>query len=150
MDRSGGAEAILKDAFADEDHQVRTQSSDAFRRLKPQDVERYTSLIDTFLRSPAFGENGFAVLHLMEEATCDVLDLTILAAEMTIADIERNGNRGSRRGMDLDRIQDLLKTEYDTSERNAASRKRILDVIDLMLASGLSGVDSVVTAHDRW
>jgi hypothetical protein len=143
-------EALLKEFFFDEDEQVRTKAADAFRNVKAKEVELYRELAAVFLKSSAFMNNGFAVLHMLEDATCDVLDLVIDATQQVITDITEKGDQQGRRGTDLHQLQGLLKREYTSSESNAEARKKILDLIDLMLSCEIYGVDSIVTAHDRW
>jgi hypothetical protein len=84
---------------------------------------------------------------MLEEASCDVLDLVIGTAERLIAVIEEE--RGHDRGV-THYLNDLLKREYVSSEKNADVRKRLLDLTDKMLAHNIYGVESIVTAHDRW
>ncbi|MDL2124554.1 MAG: ATP-binding protein [Deltaproteobacteria bacterium] len=144
------AEALLKEFFFDEDVQVRKHSADAFRNVQAEEVELYQELAAVFLKSPAFVDNGFAVLHMLEDATCDVLDLVIDATQQVITDITEKGDQQGRRGTDVYQLQDLLKREYTSSESNAEARKKILDLIDLMLSREIYGVESIVTTHDRW
>ncbi len=146
------AENLLKEFFFDEDKQVREQASHVFgsTRIRSEELERCRELAEHFLRSPAFPEHSFHFLHMLKEATCDVLDLIIEAAERLIVIIEKEDylDRGLNR--DFHYLDDLLKREYVSSERNADARKRLLDLIDRMLAHNIHGVDSIVTAHDRW
>ncbi|MCD4673728.1 MAG: hypothetical protein K8R77_13775, partial [Anaerolineaceae bacterium] len=144
------AEALLKEFFFDEDVQVRKHSADAFRNVQAEEVELYQELAAVFLKSPAFVDNGFAVLHMLEDATCDVLDLVIDATQQVITDITEKHDQQGRRGTDVYQLQDLLKREYTSSESNAEAREKILDLIDLMLSREIYGVDSIVTTHDRW
>jgi hypothetical protein len=102
------------------------------------------------LKSPAFDDDGFAVLHMLEDATCDVLDLVLEATQQIITDITEKKDPQRRHGTDLHQLQDLLKREYTSSESNTEARKKILDLIDLMLFHEIYGVDSIVTTHDRW
>ena len=144
------AEALLKEFFFDEDVQVRKHSADAFRNVQAKEVELYRELAAVFLKSPAFVDNGSAVLHMLEDATCDVLDLVIDATQQVITDITEKHDQQGRRGTDVYQLQDLLKREYTSSESNAEARKKILDLIDLMLSREIYGVESIVTTHDRW
>jgi len=144
------AEALLKKFFFDEDKQVRRKAANAFRNVQAGEVELYRDLATVFLKSSAFPDNGFSVLHMLEDATCDVLDLVIEATQQVITDITERGDQHGRRGTDVHQLQDLLKREYTSSESNAEARKKILDLIDLMLSREIYGVDSIVTAHDRW
>ena len=61
VDNRHRAEHLLRDFFFDSDEQVRKQAAQAFREIKPNDVERYKELTGLFLKSPAFGDDGFAV-----------------------------------------------------------------------------------------
>lgn len=144
------AENLLKELFFDEDEQVRNKAANAFRDVQAGEVELYRELAAVFLKSPAFANNGFAVLHMLKDATCDVLDLVIEATQQVITDITQKGDQHGRRGTDVHQLQDLLKREYTSSESNAEARKKILDLIDLMLSREIYGVDSIVTTHDRW
>ena len=144
------AEALLKEFFFDADEQVRNKAADVFRNVRAEEVELYQELAAVFLKSPAFTNNSFAVLHMLEDATCDVLDLVIDATQQVITDITEKRDQQGRRGTDVYQLQDLLKREYTSSESNAGARKKILDIIDLMLSSEIYGVESIVTTHDRW
>jgi len=145
------AETLLKKFFFDEDEQVRMKAADAFRDVKADEVELYRELATEFLKSPAFLNNGFAVLRMLEDATCDVLDLVICANQKIHSDISKNSNEHQvRHDTDLHQLQDLLRREYTSSESNPEARAKILDLIDTMLYREIYGVDSVVTAHDRW
>lgn len=87
---------------------------------------------------------------MLKEASCDVLDLVIGAAERLIAVVKEEGNLDNGLNRDFHYLDDLLKREYVSSERNAEARKRLLDLIDRMLSHNIYGVDSIVSAHDRW
>ena len=142
-------EALLKGFFFDEDKQVRTNATGAFRNIKAKEVELYRDIVAAFLKSPAFMNNGFAVLTMLKDATCDVLDLVIHDSQQVIMNITEKGNQQGH-GDNLHQIQDILEREYTSSESNAEARGKILDLIDLMLSHEIYGVDSIVTAHDRW
>ncbi|TIL19877.1 MAG: ATP-binding protein [Mesorhizobium sp.] len=148
-EHSNRAEDLLKVFFFDDDKEVRNQAANAFRQVKPNEVERYHGLTREFLRSPAFADSGFAVLHMLERATCDVLDLVVEAAERVTTDLT-DDDRNGRRGTDLHQLQDMLKREYVSSERSPDARKKILDTIDLMLSREIHGAENIISAHDRW
>jgi len=142
-------ENLIIGFFFDEDEEVRKLSADVFRNIPPNEFENYRSLAGTFLRSPAYANNGFAILHILQVATCDVLDLVLEAAHQITADIAEKGDQGGRRSLDLHQLKDLLKREYVSSESRPESRKKILDLIDLMLLKELYGVESIVNVHER-
>jgi hypothetical protein len=144
------AEALLKKLFSDEDKQVRNQAANSFRNIKANEAEMFKKLASEFLKSPAFVDNSFAVLQMLEYATCEVLDLVLEATQQIINDIKENGDQLGQRSSNVHELQDLLKREYTSSESNPEARKKILDLIDLMLSHEIYGVDSIVTTHDRW
>jgi hypothetical protein len=144
------AEKLLKEFFFDEDKQVREQASHVFGKLRGEEIERCRELAEQFLQSPAFPEHSFSFLHMLKDASCDVLNLVIGAAERLFVVIEKEGNLDNGLNRDFHYLDDLLKREYISSERNADARKRLLDVIDRMLSHNIYGVDSIVPAHDRW
>ncbi|HSN23069.1 MAG TPA: hypothetical protein VLS45_02675 [Methylomicrobium sp.] len=144
------AEKLLKEFFFDEDKQVRKQAAHVFGNIRGEEMERCRDLAENFVQSPAFSENSSRFLRMLEEASCDVLDLVIGSAERMIAITEEEGwhDRGVNR--DAHYLNDLLKREYVSSEKNPDARKRLLDLTDKMLTHNIYGVDSMVTAHDRW
>ncbi|WPD23686.1 MAG: hypothetical protein SD837_03800 [Candidatus Electrothrix scaldis] len=144
------AEKLLKEFFFDEDKQVRKQASHVFGKIRGEEIERCLELAEQFVQSPTVSEHSFSFLHMLEEASCDVLDLVVGAAEQLIAVIEEEGEHDRRVYRDVDYLNDLLKHEYVSSEKNADARKRLLNLIDRMLAHNIYGVDKIVTAHDRW
>jgi hypothetical protein len=87
---------------------------------------------------------------MLETTTCNVLDLVIEAAQQIIKAIEEKGDQYGKHSTDFHQLEDVLKREYASSEFDAEARKKILDIIDLMLAREIYGIDSIVTTHDRW
>src|SRR5664280_561791 len=142
------AEHLLTKFFFDEDEQVRKHAADTFRQIKANEVESYRDLAAEFLKSPAFRDSSFAVLDMLETATCNVLDLIIEAAQQIIKAIEEKGDQYGKHGADFHQLKDVLKREYASSESDVEARKKILDIVDLMLAREIYGVDSIVTTHD--
>lgn len=144
------AEKLLKEFFFDEDKQVRKQAAHVFGNIRSEEIERCRDLAKNFMQSPAFSANNFSFLHMLKEASCDVLDLVIGSAERLIAITEEEGWQDIEIKIDAHYLNDLLKREYVSSEKDTDARKRLLDLTDKMLAHNIYGVDSMVTAHDRW
>jgi hypothetical protein len=143
------AETILGKCFFDKDEQVRKIAATVFSHIKADEVTYYKDLASVFLESPAFWDISFPVLHMLENATCDVLELVIKAIKQVIGEILRKGDERGSHLSDLHHLQDLIRQEYISSESRVDARKEILDVIDLMLCHEIYGVDSVVTTYDR-
>jgi hypothetical protein len=140
------AERLLKDYFFNEDEQIRKHASDVFNKTDIRDISLYRDLTVRFIESPAFSGNVHRVLRMLEDATGDVLELVILISERLIRDAklvsQRNGNGHY--------LESLIKKEYAASDSRPDARRRILDVIDDMLANEIYGADDIVEAHDRW
>ena len=145
-DNQHRAVALLKEFFFDEDEQIRKHAADAFRNIPRTDVEKYRELTETFLKSPALSGNSYAVLDMLKNATCDVLDLVIAVSERFVRDADQD----RRRATDSYHLESIIKHEYTSSESYPVARKKILDLIDLMMSREMYGVDSIVAAHDRW
>lgn len=140
------AETLLKGFFFDEDEEIRKHASDVFRKTDETDIEPYRELIERFLESPAFSGNTYFVLHMLENATSDVLKLVISISERLISDSKYS----NQRTVDTHHLESLIKKEYTASESRPEARQRILDVIDDMLINEIYGADDVVAVHDRW
>lgn len=140
------AENFLTVFFFDEDEQTRKHATDVFRKTGSTDIEPYRELIKKFAESPAFSGNIYSVLSMLESAVGDVLELVILISERLIRDAKHR----NQRAIDIHDLESLIKKEYAASEFQPEARRRILDVIDDMLANEIYGADDIVAAHDRW
>jgi len=140
------AETLLKGFFFDEDEEIRKHASDVFRKTDKTDIEPYRGLINRFIESPAFPGNAYSVLSMLEDATGDVLELVISISERLITDAKLS----NQRSVDTHYLESLIKKEYAASDSRPGARRRILDVIDDMLANEIYGADDIVAAHDRW
>jgi len=123
----------LRGYFHDDDADVRKQASDAFRSIPAAQFASFFDLSKEFVRSPAFEAESFAFLHALENATCNVAELVILAAERVLSSLKTGSPRANRRDMNFYQLKDLIKTEYAASEREPELRRRLLDIIDEML-----------------
>jgi hypothetical protein len=143
------AEGQLLRFFDDEDEQVCKRAANVFRHIEPSDFARFFDLAKKYIESRAFADDAFAFFHALEEATCNVQELVIRAAERLVVNCEPNSESGGRRHLDLHQLQGLLKREYAASEKNPELRKRLLNLIDVMLQKELYGTEEIVKAHER-
>lgn len=144
------AEALLKGLFFDEDEEVRKKAAEVFSKVKSEEIVLYKELATVFVKSPAFANNTFSFFHMLEKATCDVLDIVIEATQRVITNITENKNHQGQHISNVHTLQNLLTREYTSSESNAEAREKILDLIDDMLFLEIYGADNIVTTHDRW
>lgn len=134
--------------FNDPDKQIRAKASDVFRSIPSTNFERATSLCRRYIDSLAFDEHSFPFFDALGKATCDVIELVVSAAEKLVGAVA-TANAAHQRATDLHQLQELLKKEYAATENSPALRKRILDVLDVMLAHEMYGTDEVLKAHER-
>jgi hypothetical protein len=143
------AERQLIRFFNDEDNQVRQQAAEVFRQIEPNEFARFSDLAEAYLASRAFDHDAFAFFHALEQATTSVHALVISAAQQIIANLEVNGATGTTNYVDLHQLQGLLTREYAASENDPELRRRLLDVIDVMLEREMYGADEILKAHER-
>ena len=75
--------------------------------------------------------------------------MVITAAERIVADLEANDTDGDRTGSMLHQLTGLLQREYTASENHPELRRRILNVIDIMLERELYGTEEILKTHER-
>ena len=143
------AEELLIRFFDDEDKEVRRLASHAFSDIKPDNFHKFFYLSQRYLDSKAFCGRSTSFLIALEKATCDVLDLVLSATEKNIQLISKDGDNGNTYGSNMHRLQKLLKYEYSASEGNPDARKRILDIIDLLLPLNIYGGENIANIQDR-
>ncbi|WP_143750632.1 ATP-binding protein [Mesorhizobium sp. WSM4312] len=139
----------LRRYFDDDDKSVRNEAAGLFREIPADQFFAFIDLAKVFVASKAFETNSFALLHALENATCNVSGLVIAAAERVLRELSADRDAANRRDMDIHQINDLIKNEYASSEDDPALRKRLLDVIDQMLMLELYGVDEITRTHER-
>ncbi len=143
------AEDVLERSFENEDRQVRYQAASVFRNIKPDEFAQYRGLAAKFLKSRAFESESWEFFNALGEAECRVDDLVVSATERLLAHIKHAGNSGGSRSLDLHELQEIIKKEYASSELDPELRRRLLDLIDDMLALELYGVEEIIKAHER-
>jgi hypothetical protein len=141
------AAAQLIAYFDDESEQVRKDAADAFRKIPADDFERFSALAEAFLTSKAFQGSSYFFFMALKSATCDVRELVVKGAELTLRGLDRKAAHA--RISDLHYLHELLKREYAASEDSVDLRRRILDIIDQMLMEGIYGAEDIVKAYDR-
>ncbi|ALL68236.1 ATPase family associated with various cellular activities (AAA) [Paraburkholderia caribensis MBA4] len=134
--------------FRDANKEVRAKASEVFRSIPADKFEKALPLSREFIESPAFEEHSFAFFNTVTQALCDVSEIVVSAAERLV-ELTTNSDARHHFGTALHQLQELLKREYASTEQSPALRKRILDLLDIMLANEMSGTDEVLKAHER-
>jgi len=98
---SSASEAITQDEFrhkaavqliayfGDESDDVRKVAAHVFRKIPAGDFERFPALAEAFLKSKAFENCSNLFFMALEPATCDVRELVVKAAELTVQGFDR-------------------------------------------------------------
>ena len=73
------SEETLTLLFNDDDAEVRRTAATCFHVLKDEDLDAYADLIEAFCNSPAFEEDSFSILHLMEDSLGRLPGMTCLS-----------------------------------------------------------------------
>jgi len=143
------AELQLIRFFDDDDEQVRRQAGNVFHKIEVSEFTKFSRISQAYLASRAFDDESFAFFHALKNATCNVQDLVISAAEKIVAGLQTNDKTGRSRDLDLHQLRDLLKQEYAISESDPELRRKLLNVIDVMLEMELYGTDEILKLHAR-
>lgn len=138
----------LPQYFNDPHKQVRAEAGEVFRSIPPDNFEGAIALCRQYIDSLAFDEQSFAFFSALGKATYNVSEIVTSAAEKLVRAVAASGEP-HRRASDLHQLQELLKNEYAATEHSPALRKRILDVLDVMLEHEMYGTDEVLKAHER-
>lgn len=144
------AEALLNDFFHDADDDIRNTAASAFRNIDKADFIYHKGLCHNFIDSPAFIGHSSSMLYKIEDVTENISDIIIFSAEKTINTAIAKRQAGEALSLDLHQLQDHLKSAYLASEAAPEERKKILDLIDLMLIHEIYGVEAITTLDDRY
>ncbi|OZG70864.1 hypothetical protein BTA51_23795 [Hahella sp. CCB-MM4] len=144
------AEMLLNEFFHDVDGDIRRRAASAFRNLEKDDFVHYKNMCHNFIDSPAFTFHGSYMLYKFEDVEENISDIIVSSAEKIISTAIAKKQAGETFGSDLHQIQDHLKSAYLASEANPEERKKILDLIDLMLVYEIYGGEEITTLDDRY
>lgn len=143
------AEGVLLKCFGDESQKVQSQASKVFSNIKSEEFIDYVDLAWKFIETPAFFSNAGPLFYSLDGAGCDVMNLVISAAERLLNSVIEMKDQHSGRATGIYKIQELLAQEYTSSESFPDARKKILDLVDLMLENEIHGTDKITAANDR-
>lgn len=133
----------------DHDANVRRQVASCFRRLAQAPLEDYEALIVAFCDSPAYQEDSFAILHVLEASVRRLPGITCLVCEkfLTRFSDEAKDIRTHRAG-DIHMVVTLLFRTYHQHQRDQWA-PRCLDHIDRMCLEGIQDVAKGLEEFER-
>jgi hypothetical protein len=129
---------------------VQTAASHCFDRFQSDELGEYTELIGTFVNSRAFEINHYGLLHVLENTTARLPEVTILICEkfldqtgISAGDI-RTGAAG-----ESDTISKLIIRVYSQSQADENIESRCLDIIDRMAQIRAYGLSKALSLFER-
>jgi hypothetical protein len=142
-------EARLVQLFHDADAEVRSEAAACFRQLEGEPLEEYGDLCAAFCESPAFADDSFSILHVLEESQGRLPGTTCLVCEKFLARFsdEAKDIRTSRAG-DVHMVVKLLFRTYQQHQSDLWA-PRCLDLIDRMCLEGISYVKGGLEEFER-
>ncbi|MDB9744157.1 ATP-binding protein [Fibrobacterales bacterium] len=143
------AEKLLNIFFHDDDDNIRNTASSAFMNIDKTNFIYHDALYHNFINSPAFYEHNSSMLYSLDNIEVDISHLIITSAEKIINMNIVQRQNGEAFHTSLHQFEDHLKSAYLTSGGNPTERKKILDLIDLMLVNDIYGGQAITTLDDR-
>lgn len=122
----------VQEFFNDDDEYVRKNAAQVFREFKPDEIEQYDGLIDSYLCSKVFMEGTFNFLWLLNKTVSDVHQYVIKFCERIFSDIKISRDNQKHDFRNYHYLEELLEKGYSSTENNSDYRKRYLDIIDTM------------------
>jgi hypothetical protein len=142
-------EPRLLQLFNDHDANVRRQVASCFRRLEQAPLEDYEALIVAFCDSPAYHEDSFSILHVLEKSVRRLPGITCFVCEKFLARFsdEAKDIRIPRVG-DIHMVVKLLFRTYHQHQRDQWA-PRCLELIDRMCLEGIQDVSKGLEEFER-
>ena len=137
----------LIDYFDDPDEETRKSAAKCFRYLRDKPLEPYRALLDSYIRSVAFGHLDYFFYEFIKSAPDCTHDVIIAIGERVLELISANTNKDL--GFDITTIGEMLNEEYAGAIDTPSLREKMLDLIDGMLQVGMYGVTQIVEEHER-
>lgn len=135
--------------FTDHDSEVLREAASCFRHLKSEPLETYENLITAFCDSPAYQENSFPVLHVMEESLRRLPGITCVVCEKFLARFsEEAKDIRTHRAGDVRTVAKLIFRTYHQHQRDEWA-PRCLDLIDRMCLEGIHDAKSELDEYER-
>jgi hypothetical protein len=138
----------LENFFNDPIKDVRIQAAQCFRNLESEDLNNYRQLLNQFIQSKAFEEDNFSFFWLLNEASHQIFEEIVFASERYIK-LTKEAIKKGQSLMEVDYLEELILKEYAALEDKPELRRRLLDVIDQMLALNIHGTEKIIKEYER-
>jgi len=139
-------EDALIQLFNDPDEKVRSEAATCFNDLEGEQLGEYVRLVEAFVQSPAFANNYESLIHVLEETTAKLPDITCLVCEHFLDAVGSDASRIRTAKEDI--ISELIVRVYSQST-DQELRARCLDMIDRMTQREVYGLSEALALYDR-
>jgi Nucleotidyl transferase AbiEii toxin, Type IV TA system len=145
---SRAVELIFEDTFLGK--QVAMRGGTVLHKSHLQPASRYSEDIDLVLVGERPGNHiEKALKRLLRPLLGKPAESFATDVRLAIRNLVMKSKIIRQQYVYLHQLQELLKREYASTEHSPALRKRILDVLDVMLSHEMYGTDGVLKAHER-
>jgi hypothetical protein len=128
---------------------VRSKTGTCFQGLMGEELSGYETLVDTFVRSPAFASHYFNVIHALDQTTAKLPEVTRFTCERFLMTFSQEaGDIRTGHAADADTVCRLIIRAYNQA-RDEGLQTRCLDVIDRMVQTRAFGFDKTLALFDR-
>jgi hypothetical protein len=135
--------------FNDGETSVREAAARVAGRLRGADLTRYSSLLASFIASPALPSELTQLAITLERAPGEIVDLTLALARRFLDLFDREvGDIQTHASADARQIGELVLRAY-TQAGGAIERREILDLIDRLLELNTYGFEEKVEEVGR-
>jgi len=139
----------LRSLFVDPEPEVREASARWCMQIEGDDLGKLLDLARAYVETPAHLEHEHGLLHALDDAgDVPIADVALQAAEVFVA--QHSSEIGDVRReaiLDAPIVSKLIFRAY-ASAPTAEFRNRCLDVIDLLVAARVRGVEDLVREFD--
>ena len=126
-------EKELVSLFNDTNAQVRDEAARCFSKLKGNQIQEHTNLVNQFVSSTAFQHASFSLLTSLNESTARLPEITLTACEKFVDKYSANENLGNQdKYLSTDVVVTLVLRTYQQHSK-ATIQTKCLDLIDELL-----------------
>jgi len=132
----GELDAMIAAFFDDPEPLVRAEAADVFRRINTKAISAHADLYRRYLQSPHFEGERTYLFHRLEDAPAELDELVLEFIEL--AACKMGGPKAGRGDIGYQLWAPLMRI-YTSNAADSSIRRRCLDVIDQLVASGSTG-----------
>jgi len=143
-------EKTLIQLFNDPSQEVRSQAARCFSYFEAEELGDYTSLVETFVESPAFANGNDNLIRALEKTQAKLPDaVTYRVCDRLLEDLRADDvDIRQQVRFQVDKISQILIRLYSQS-KDKELQSRCLNLIDLMSQMEVYGLAEVLEQYER-